>query len=75
MHISETPLQKAQRHVLELEEQLIARIDLIANLASRGLDTTEAETRLANLKHTLDSMHETLVLLQESRACTQLQFI
>ena len=75
MHISETPLHKAERHVTELEKQLIARTDLIANFVNQDLDTTEAETRLMNLTQTLDSMHGTMALLQESIACTQLQFI
>lgn len=69
----ETPLEKAKRHVLEAEEQLIARIDLIATLASRGLDTAEAEARLVKLKQTLDLMYESLALLQENMAAAQYQ--
>ncbi|WP_267913230.1 hypothetical protein [Noviherbaspirillum pedocola] len=39
MHISETSLQRVKRRTLELEEQLIARIHLIAVLANMGLVT------------------------------------
>jgi hypothetical protein len=74
MHISETSLQKTKRRTLELEEQLIAHIHLIAVLASKGLDTSEAESRLKSLKETLDFVYEVLAHHETIDATLQHQF-
>lgn len=60
MDTFETPLQRAKRRALETEEQLIARIHLIAELVIRGIGTSEAETRLKSLREALDFYYEVL---------------
>jgi hypothetical protein len=74
MDTLETPLQRAKRRTLEAEEQLIARIHLIAVLASKGVDTREAEARLESLKQTLDFFYEVLAHHEAIYATLQHQY-
>lgn len=74
MSTLETELQRVKQCVLEREEQLIARINLVAHLASKGIDTTEAEHRLKSLRETVDFLYEVLEHHEDMEETLQLSF-
>jgi hypothetical protein len=63
-----TPLEQAQRHVIEGEAQVMAQIIRIGELISMRKDTTEAEAVLADLEDKLRRLYETLAWEQEEAA-------
>jgi hypothetical protein len=63
-----TPLEQAQRHVIEGEAQVMAQIIRIGELISMRKDTTEAEAVLADLEDKLRCLYETLAWEQEEAA-------
>jgi hypothetical protein len=63
-----TPLfYEMQQRILNLEEQLIAHIHLVAEMVIRDIDTTEANDRLKSTQETLDSLQKSLAALRESQ--------
>lgn len=61
----ETPLEQAQRHVVEAEARVAHQTALVAELARDGHDTTTAELLLSTMQETLFLMRAHLVGEQE----------
>lgn len=56
----EMPLEMAQRHVIEAEARVASQRARVAELASEGHDTTQAEAILATFEATLRFMRQDL---------------
>ena len=56
----ETPLEMARRHVIEGEARVASQRARVAELASEGRDTTQAEEILATFETTLRFMRQDL---------------
>ena len=69
MNPDETALETAIRHVAEEEARVARQTGLIADLASKGIDTAEAQSLLGLLKDTLRLMYENLAHQQERIRC------
>lgn len=65
MEQHETPLEMAQRHVVEAEARVEHQRDVVADLAGKGLDTRQAEAILAVFENTLRLMREDLAYAQQ----------
>jgi DNA-binding phage protein len=71
MESNETPLEVAQRRVAEAQAHVNAQIARVADLARRGLDTTQAKATFAVFETTLRIMREDLAREQERAAGNQ----
>ena len=56
----ETPLQKAQRHVVEAEMRVLRQTFLVSEMQNKGLDASQAKEVLNVFKNALRLMHHEL---------------
>lgn len=64
----ETPLEMAQRRVVEAEARVADQTARVADLRRRGLDTKQAASILAMFVETLRLMREDLAYEQQKRS-------
>ena len=64
-HQQEDHLALAKRHIAEGEQRVARQTALIAELASHGYDTTDAELLLKTLQDTLNAMYDHLQLIRD----------
>jgi hypothetical protein len=71
MRSHKTPLERAQRRVLEAQAQIARQTAAIADLQERGLDTTEAKAFLAAFTDLLHFAQEDVAYFRDRVAREQ----